>query len=161
MAQALLVVSNPYCALDIDGEPCGYVDRTDVPGGRMIGGTVDHVRSVSASGATADEVSAAPHAPKFVWRKDPEAIADTPAHRALLRTGEILPADEATAALAGVRWLPVADALAVERGKAAAAFLAARGTESPFLGAPSAPPTPEPSLAPKSTKPTTAPSAAA
>jgi hypothetical protein len=127
----LLVVANPYTALDADGEPCGTCRRTDIEGHRLIGAAPDMDRSSS------HEDPQKPHALKYVFHAIPEAISDSHEHRGFLRTGQLFPADKATADACGLTFHPVAVSLERAKAQAAAHHLAMFGEASPAL-APSA-----------------------
>lgn len=123
---SLLVVANPYCALDEDGNPVGALPRADVGGGRLVGA----VRSVDDAGNRA-----------LTFSDKAEAVPDLVIFRRWLRHGEILCGDAATAAEVGIPWVPVADALAASREAAVARFQAATG-RLPAFAIPTTPPAP-------------------
>lgn len=116
----LLVVANPYCALDEEGNPVGALRRTDLGPEALIGA----VRSVAPDGTRT-----------LVWLDEPKAIPANQTHRRWLQHGEILPADEATAREVGIAFVPVAEALAKAKANAAKAFQQATGRLPPFAEA--------------------------
>jgi hypothetical protein len=130
---ALVVVANPFCALDDDGDPSGAVTRSDIHE-RRIGATLDTERS-KASGIC-----------KYTFTDAPETLPDSAAHRSYLRSGEVIPADEATAALVSRKFVPVADVLAAAKARAIAEYRAAYGVDPACAKAPlqTAPATPTP-----------------
>lgn len=125
--RTLSVHPNPYCALDADGDPCGVVPRADLRS-ILIGARLDLERS-------SDERQ------KYLF--DVETLVelpDDPAHRNALRSGDLLPADERTARLCGLTFLPLAQQLELAKKGAAARWLAETGVLPPFAAAPIDPP---------------------
>jgi hypothetical protein len=114
----LHVVANPYCALDADGEPSGVAYRADLRG-QLVGALIDHKRSKDG-------------ALKYEFSTDALPLPDMPAHRVLLRTGQILPADAATARVCGIGFTQPSAALAAAKERAALEWLAAYGELPPF-----------------------------
>lgn len=123
---SLLVVANPYCALDEDGNPVGALPRADVGGGRLIGAAWE----VSPDGAR-----------RLAFASEPERLPDVVTFRRWLQHGEIFPADEATAREVGLEWKPVAQALDAAKKAACASFQAAKG-RPPAFAIPTTPPAP-------------------
>lgn len=128
--KTLRVVPNPYTALDADGDPCGYVLRTDL---RRLSKKpiLLGAQRILRNGAIKVQVDA-----------EPVEVPDIAAYRTHLRNGEILPADEATARRCGLLWTPPAEALATRRERAALDHLAATGDLPAWATAPAAAPAP-------------------
>lgn len=118
----LLVVANPYCSLDADGEPSGVANRADIRGD-LIGCVLDRARSKDG-------------ALKYSFTDEPVALPDMQPHRKLLRTGQIFPADEKTARLVGIPFVPPADALAHAKDRVAVEYFATYGELPPFAEQP-------------------------
>lgn len=114
----LHVVSNPFCSLDADGDPSGIANRADIRGD-LVGALLDHKNSKDG-------------ALKYVFSTDVVPLPDMPPHRKLLRTGQLLPADEKTAKLCGLVFKQPTAALAAAKERAALEYLAAYGELPPF-----------------------------
>lgn len=122
MKKPLLVLPNRYIALDEDGDPAGYVLRVDL-------------RSLSNKPILlgAERVLRAGKV-KILHTDEPVSMPDLGTYRRLLKTGELLAADEATARAAGIAFVPLADALERERQGAIARHQAHTG-EAPSWAA--------------------------
>jgi hypothetical protein len=116
----LLVFPNPFAALDSDGEPAAVLPRVDLPGA-LVGARVDHERS--RDGALK----------YFFDLSQPVQLPDLPAYRAALRSGDLLPANEATARLVGRPFVAPPDALREAEERAAARWRAETGEDPPFV----------------------------
>lgn len=116
----LLVFPNPFAALDSDGDPAAVFPRVDLPS-LLVGARVDHERS--KDGAT-----------KFFFDlSKPVQLPDLPTYRNALRSGDLLPADEATARLIGRPFVPPQQALREAELRAAARWRAETGEDPPFI----------------------------
>lgn len=127
----LTVVPNPYTSLDADGDPCGYVHRVDLralSSKPILLGAERYLKD----GRVKIRVS-----------PDPVEIPDLPAYRRMLKTGELLPVDEATSRRAGLPWVPLEERLAKHRAAAAVRHQAHHGERPSW-----ADPTPTPVEAP-------------
>ncbi len=114
----LYVVANPFCSLDSDGDPSGVANRADLRG-QLVGALLDLKRSKDG-------------ALKYLFSADPVPLPDMQPHRKFLRTGQLLPADEKTAKLCGIEFVPPAVALERAKDRAATEYLAAYGELPPF-----------------------------
>ena len=117
--RTLSVVPNPFLAHDSDGRPCSVAYRSDTARPEPIGATI--------TGETSDGELI------YQFTSEPVSLPDKAEHRKLFHGRQILPADEATARLVGVPFVPVATALATARAEAAARYLAETGEASEFL----------------------------
>lgn len=116
----LLVFPNPFAALDSDGDPAAAFPRVDLPN-LLVGARVDHERS--KDGAT-----------KFFFDlSKPVQLPDLPTYRNALRSGDLLPADEATARLIGRPFVAPQKALQEAEMRAAARWRAETGEDPPFI----------------------------
>lgn len=125
MARAIVlhVLPNPFAALDSDGDPAAALPRVDLPS-LLVGARVDLERS--RDGAT-----------KFLFDlQRPVQLPDLPAYRSALRSGDLLPADEATARLVGCPFVAPEEALRQARALAAARWRAETGEDPPFAASP-------------------------
>lgn len=120
LSRTLRVLPNPYCSLDVDGDPSGALPRADMRG-KLIGARIDQDTSAKAKRV------------KYVFRDDVVQVPDIDTHRNYVRSGQLFAADEPTAKLCGVDRF-VAPAALLEEAKRAAAhkFLAETGELPPF-----------------------------
>lgn len=117
--RSLVVVPNPFTAIDSEGRPCAVVNRVDTPRPEPIGATL-------VGSTESGELH-------YSYSQDPVTLADHPTHRRLLQTRQLLPADEETARLVGVPFEPVTQALEAARHQAAERHMAETGEASPHL----------------------------
>ena len=121
----LSIVPNPFGAeLDGDGDPCCYVHRVDLRR-HSAKPILLHAQRVLRDGKV-----------KVTYEEGAVEVPDLPAYRRLLRTGQILPATPATAALVGMVWEPVEEALARYRAIRIKQFLATTGRLPPWAATP-------------------------
>lgn len=116
----LLVMPNPFAALDSDGEPAAVFPRVDLPN-LLVGARVDHERSKDGA------------AKFFFDLSKPVQLPDLPTYRNALRSGDLLPANEATARLVGRPFVPPEEALREAEMRAAARWRAETGEDPPFV----------------------------
>lgn len=123
----LFVAPNPFSSLDADGDPCGYVLRVDLrrlSSKPMLLGARRELREGK---------------PKIVYDLEPVEVPDLPAYRRMIKTGELLAADEATALRAGVPWMPLHQQLDQARAIAADRYKAHHGALPSWAAPPSTP----------------------
>jgi hypothetical protein len=131
--ERLRVVPNPYCELDVDGDPAGAVPRVDLRNSHREQRTVRGEKvsqSVSSLtvliGATIDP-ERSKRRPKYVFSADELQIANCREHRAYVKHGALFAADVLTAKACEVPFVAPKAALTKARDAAAAAYLADNG----------------------------------
>lgn len=121
MPPTLLVLPNPFAALDADGDPAAAFPRVEPAlRGALVGARVDHARSADSEKYFFDTGKAVP-------------LPDLPAYRKALRDGDLLCADEATARLVGLRFVDPALALEQSEAAAVARWRAETGEDPAFV----------------------------
>ena len=126
--RSLLVVANPWIHIDRHGRPAGACPY-DMPPGQQsfIGASVCRKRTrILAKGIEGRQ----DHVQDTCWNftADPQTVPDTPYYRKRLISGDILPADAATARAAMHKtFTEPSKALEAARAKAIGAFDAERG----------------------------------
>ena len=112
----LSVLPNRFISLDDDGDPCGYVLRVDLRQQSskpiLLG-----AQRVLRNGKL-----------KVEFDDEPTELPDLPASRRMLKSGELLAANEPTARRAGLSWKPLDEQIARARAVAAARYQAHHGT---------------------------------
>jgi hypothetical protein len=130
----LLVLPNPYAALDKNGMPAGAV-RYDPEVGRP--GVVHYIgvevtkKPIDTPENKAREQREQRRETTFVWAQRPLQIPGTAFHVDLVRTGQILAADQPTARACKIWFVPPAKALEQARQAATARWEAERGEKPP------------------------------
>lgn len=119
LVRTLRVLPNPYCSLDIDGDPAGAMPRADMKG-KLIGARVDPELSEKAKRC------------KYEFREDAVQVPDLDTHRNYVRSGQVFAADEKTAAVCGIAFVTPAVLWEQARKTAADKFLAETGELPPF-----------------------------
>lgn len=125
----LMVLANPWIHLDHLGRPAGACPM-DLPPGQKgyVGASIDRESTQILDMPGKHELRS--HVQDTVWKfsSDPQPVPCTPFYIARLRTGELFPADMATAKAAGLKaFMPPAEALAKAKADAAKAWDAEHG----------------------------------
>lgn len=131
----LLVLPNPYSALDAEGMPAGAV-RYDPEVGRP--GVIEYI-GVAVSKKPVDDKANLQREKReqrrkttFRWTPKPVQIPATPYHKDLVRSGQILAADQATARECKIWFVPPKVALEQAKAKAIDEWRATHGQRPPF-----------------------------
>lgn len=144
-ANVVRVYPNPYCHLDHEGEPQGvYPDDPDISAGdrRWVGATLDLDRTKVLEVFKRDDPRhgsqvAPAQTTKFRFETAPVMRPMSKHYRDGIRTGCLVAADEVSAKFAGIKdFIPPEKALARERERAIARWVANYGTPPPFAQAP-------------------------
>jgi hypothetical protein len=130
----LRVLPNPFAALDANGMPSGAV-RYDPEVGRP---GVVHYIGVEVERKPIDDKANLQRAPReqhrevtYVWAQRPVEIPATAFHVDLVRTGQILAADQPTARACKIWFVDPAKALEQARAQAIEKWRAERGEKPP------------------------------
>lgn len=118
------VVANPYHRLDHKGRPCCAVPLEPVAfGGHLgfVGATVDR-KATTAPKAEKGALFTPRQETVFSFSEKPVTVLRTPYYQDELKSGSLLPADEAAAKFAGVKFRPVAQAIAETKKASEAEF---------------------------------------
>lgn len=113
--KTLLVLLNKYAALDDDGDPAAYVLRVDLRSQSAKPILLGATRVIRAGKLKVD------------FTDEPVSVPDLGTYRRMIKTGELLAADEATAAAARVPWVPLSEQIELHRQRAIATFQAHHG----------------------------------
>lgn len=143
----LYVWANPWHALDHLGRPAGHCPRERKPS------TIGHAgyvgcRCVASEPEKLPVDSAATPDQDTCWQfsTDAQKVEDTPYYRARVRFGELFAANELTAKMCGVKFVPLAKALDAAKAEAVAKWNRAFPDGHPWVSAPA---TQNPHAAPK------------
>jgi hypothetical protein len=127
------VVANPFHVLDHRGRPCGVFPEEPRAVGQhlgYVGAKVDTSKTKVLRAKAEGDIRPSFQNTEYAFSADAVSVPTTPYYRQGLRSGAILPADEATATWAGVTFSPPASALEQARKTAEAAFERAYGEGS-------------------------------
>jgi hypothetical protein len=138
--QTISVVPNPYTYLDEDGDPCGLVavDSELQPYPGYVGASTKSVTTLD-NYDRGYFLSPRRHV-KFEYTLEPVTLQLSNYYKDLVKGGELLAADEATAKLCGIPYVPFRKALKLAADKAAKDCFAAYGLYPEWY-------TPEPEVA--------------
>jgi hypothetical protein len=117
------VVSNPFSSLDHKARPCGIVllePESGYASSGYIGARISRATTVTV--APSGDLRGNRQDTVFDFDATPVEVKATPYYLGFLRSGALLPADEKSAAVAGVKFRPVAEAMAATKAAAAAEF---------------------------------------
>jgi hypothetical protein len=131
----LLVYPNPFIALDHDGFPagacqCDMAEHVGMTSRRWVGAELDDKATFLLEKLSPEELRYRDARQQTRFRFDfsePTRLPVTEYYRDRLRHSEILCADEATAKLAGLKFVAPAEALAKAKADAAAKWIAMMG----------------------------------
>lgn len=146
MSSTLLVVPNPYCALNAKGEPDGKIKRdpsVDKAGG-FVGATLTKGKTVKKY--PKGDLRSNVYEFSLSFSADPVSVPSTEYYRKKVRSGELLAADAKTAGECAVKFVPVEQALSEAKAAAIKSFEANEGF-APAIASQSGPYF-EPSFAP-------------
>lgn len=137
LAVQVKILPNPWHSLDHEGRPAGACPRERMPNqapgshqgyvGAVLYATVPVALEPGHQGTPSQDT---------VWHfsKEPVAYADPRAYyRKALQNGEVIAADEKSAAAAGLKFLPYDAALAASRAEAVAKWRAAFNEDPPSI----------------------------
>lgn len=123
--RTLSVYANPYSHVDEQGRPQGALPwdpQGHNPGRGWVGAHLEAVQTKAATSVVikgvAYETEAAEHARTLVFDHEPTTLPETPYYLAALRRGELFAADEATAKMAGLKFVDPETALAAAKADA-------------------------------------------
>lgn len=154
MNSTLLVVPNPYCALNAKGEPDGKIKRdpsVDKAGG-FVGCTLTKGKTIKKY--PKGDLRSNVHEFSLVFSVEPVSLPNTEYYRKKVRTGELIAADASTAGECAVKFAPIEQALSEAKAKAIQYFEANDGF-APAIASQSGPYF-EPSFAPPKSTPNAA-----
>jgi hypothetical protein len=124
-AKNIRVVANPHHVLDHKGRPaCTVAVEPKGAGVHLgyVGAKIDRANTKASRVKSKGDIREPRQDTTFLFSPDPVTLLGTPYYRDALRTGALLPADEATAKWAGLDFKPVSEALELARKKAEADF---------------------------------------
>lgn len=119
------VVANPFHTLDHRGRPCGVFPvepRTVGESLGYVGAKVDATKTKVLRAKVEGDIRPSFQNTEYSFSRDPVSVPMTAYYRQGLRSGAILPADEAAAKWAGITFTAPVDALVVARKAAEAEF---------------------------------------
>lgn len=123
-SKTVLVVANPWFAIDHKGRPCGAVPVEPKDFGThlgFVGAKVDKKRSTSSTKPVGHVVPTAEDT-VFEFSTRPVKVARTPYYRQLLKQGNLFPADKTAADWAGVKFVEPEAAIAAAKAEAEKSF---------------------------------------
>jgi hypothetical protein len=131
----LFVYPNPFIHLDHDGYPagacpCDMPEHVGMTTRRLVGAEFDPDGTFLLEKLSQEESRYRDARQQTRFKFDftaPTMLPVTEYYKDRLRHGEILPADAATAALGGIKFVPAAEALAKSKAEAAAKWIAMMG----------------------------------
>lgn len=142
--RTLQVLPNPWLSLDRDGRPMGACPKERVPTTLGHQGYVGATMQVGAIEKLPQGHAGTPHQEtSWLFSVEPTTVEDTNYYRAAIRGGDLIAADQATAATVGVPWVAREAAWKAAKAAAVARWRAAFGEVpsdfDPFAGALKAP----------------------
>lgn len=123
--KTIRVVANPYFALDHKARPCGAFPLEPGADGQnrgYLGARVDRLLTRVLGTKEAGDIREPLQDTVFSFSKDPVEVLANPYYLGALRCGAILPADEKSASVAGLKFLPPEQAIANAKAEAIAKF---------------------------------------
>lgn len=126
--KTIRVVSNPYSALDHKGRPCGIFPVEPEGGSAVeyIGARIDR-ELTTVRVADKGDLRGSRMDTVFAFRPEPVEVRASEYYRDGLKSGAILPADQASAEFAGLKFTPVETAREATKKLAIANFDALYG----------------------------------
>ena len=129
------ILPNPYCSLDVDGEPAGAIPIERMRG-VYIGASLDQSRTRRSSQSSirlrgqevVNELLDTNTSTKFLFRDIPEEFPLTGYYRAMAKEGSVIAADEASAKKLGVKFLPPEEVVEQWKETSAAKFYSETGS---------------------------------
>lgn len=132
--KTLAVWSNPYCAIDHEGRPCGaFAHDVSIPGmaGVYVGATMRATETqpevTRNIGNTREVLNHAVHDRTWEFSADATEVANVGHYKRGVKDGDLFAADQKTANECGVKFAPLADCLRAAKAVAAARFDAMHG----------------------------------
>lgn len=125
--KTLLVVANPYAALDAAGNPAGLVPKD--PSTSRDGSHVGATRRITSVEKVAKNELRSPNVTtEITFSSEPVEVPSTEYYRRKIRRGELLAADQSTATAANLeKFVPPAKALAAAKKAAVDDYIATHG----------------------------------